>query len=103
MFAEVIVNRKNLGVLWKKLFNIDITDAVKTGINQLEIRVTNTWWNRLVGDEKYPNGFPGSDYHQPRTFATVKAWSANDELLPSGLLGPVRIVAEKQINIISTR
>ncbi len=97
MMAEVIVNGKNLGILWKKPFRVDITNAVKPGENELEIRVTNTWWNRLVGDEKYPQGFPGSEVDHPRTFTTTKGWNSESELLPSGLLGPVKIVVEKEI------
>ncbi|HRI61075.1 MAG TPA: glycosyl hydrolase, partial [Saprospiraceae bacterium] len=45
--AEVLVNGKNLGILWKTPFKIDITGALKNGENQLEIRVTNVWVNRL--------------------------------------------------------
>lgn len=92
MMAEVIVNGKNLGVLWKKPYKTDITNATRKGGNQLEIRVTNTWWNRLVGDEKYPEGFPGSQVHAPRTFATVKGWKREDDLLDAGLIGPVVVV-----------
>ena len=58
--AEVLLNGKNLGVLWKPPFIIDITGAAKPGENRLEVRVTGTWRNRLIGDAKYPNGFPGS-------------------------------------------
>jgi hypothetical protein len=92
MMAEVIVNGENLGVLWKYPYQVDISDYIQPGKNQLEIRITNTWWNRLIGDAKYPEGFPGSDYHKSRTFTTVKAWNADDELMPAGLLGPVRIL-----------
>jgi hypothetical protein len=94
VMAEVTVNGNNKGVLWKKPYKADITDVVKPGRNRLTVRVTNTWWNRLVGDEKYPEGFPGSDFHSKRTFATVKGWGAENELLESGLNGPVRIILE---------
>lgn len=89
MMAEVLVNGKNLGILWTKPYKVDITEAANAGVNRLEIRITNTWWNRLVGDEKYPSGFPGSVPGSPKTFATVKAWTADDPLLESGLIGPV--------------
>jgi len=95
MMAEVILNGKKMGILWKEPFRLEITPAAKPGANLLEIRVTNTWWNRLVGDEKYPHGFPGSEVNHPRTFTTTKAWNADSELLPSGLMGPVRIEAER--------
>ena len=91
MIAEVILNGKNLGIVWKKPFRLEITSAVKSGLNDLELRITNTWWNRLVGDEKYPQGFPGSRVNHPRTFTTTKAWNADSKLLPSGLLGPVKM------------
>jgi len=99
VMAEIIVNGQNLGILWKKPFAIDITRAIHEGFNEIEIRITNTWWNRLVGDEKYPEGFPGSTIAQPRTFTTYKAWKANDDLMLSGLLGPVKFYIEKQYNI----
>jgi len=103
MMAELIVNGNNLGVLWKKPFQADITHAIRTGENDLEIRITNTWWNRLVGDEKFPQGFPGSGTKHPRTFTTHKAWNAESQLMPSGLLGPVRIGLEKVVNISEQR
>jgi hypothetical protein len=49
--AEVLVNGKSLGVLWKAPFRIDISDALHTGDNQLQVRVTNTWVNRVIGDK----------------------------------------------------
>jgi hypothetical protein len=95
--AEFIVNGSNLGILWKKPYKVDITDFVRSGENVIEIHVTNTWWNRLVGDEKYPDGFPGSDAKENKTYTTHKAWTAEDELLESGLLGPVQIIIEKKL------
>ncbi len=83
--AEVIVNGKNLGVVWKTPFRIDITDAVKGGKNDLEIKVTNLWVNRLIGDAQ-----PGVT--EKITFTTMPFYRADAELLPSGLLGPVRLV-----------
>ncbi len=114
--AEVIVNEKNMGILWKRPFRIDITDAVKTGENKLEVRVTNLWPNRLIGDEQFPEEneyytvpFEGQQgggikimpewYVQgkpkpksPRvTFTTWKHYSADSPLLESGLIGPVTL------------
>jgi hypothetical protein len=97
VIAEVIVNGRNLGILWNKPFVMDITDAVHEGINQIELRITNTWWNRLVGAEKYPDGFPGSSGQHTKTYTTYKGWNADDRLMPSGLLGPVRVYFEKKV------
>lgn len=83
--AEVVLNGKNIGTAWKKPFKLDITEGVKTGENVLEIRVTNTWVNRLIGDAQ-------PDVKNKITFTTMPFYQANSPLLPSGLLGPVVIL-----------
>ena len=50
--AEVIINGKPAGIVWKKPFELDITDSLIEGKNRLEIRVTNLWVNRLIGDQQ---------------------------------------------------
>ena len=40
--------------LWKPPFRLDISDVVKSGKNELEVKVTNLWVNRLIGDEHFP-------------------------------------------------
>ncbi|MDR0609385.1 MAG: hypothetical protein LBG58_04700 [Planctomycetaceae bacterium] len=53
--AEVVVNGKERGVLWTLEKSVDITDFINTDKeNTLEIRVTNLWCNRLIGDAKLP-------------------------------------------------
>ncbi len=86
--AEVTLNGKSLGVIWKKPFVIDISNAIQGGNNTLEIKVVNPWVNRLIGDAQ-----PGA---QKITFTTMPFYQANAPLMPAGLLGPVRIV-EKTI------
>lgn len=82
--AEVIVNGKNVGVVWKKPFRVDITEAVKTGDNSIQITVTNLWPNRLIGDAQ-------PDVKQKTTFTTMPFYRADSPLLPSGLLGEVKV------------
>lgn len=84
--AEVIVNGKSLGVVWKEPFALDITSALKDGENELTIKVVNLWVNRLIGDEQ-----PGARKY---TYTPAKFFSAGDPLLPSGLLGPVTLKYE---------
>jgi hypothetical protein len=55
VMAEVLVNGKNLGVWWKPPFRAGIADAAKQGRNELEVRVTNLWPNRMIGDEQFPD------------------------------------------------
>ncbi|MBI1780909.1 MAG: glycoside hydrolase, partial [Sphingobacteriales bacterium] len=84
--AEVIVNGKSLGILWKKPFRVSISGALKPGNNKLEIKVTNLWVNRLIGDAQ-PN------VTNKITYTTMPFYQANSPLLPSGLLGPVKLTS----------
>ncbi|WP_346854538.1 glycosyl hydrolase [uncultured Draconibacterium sp.] len=86
--AEVTVNGKNLGVIWKKPFKIDISDVAQTGENKLEINVINLWVNRLIGDLQ-------PDATEKITYTTMPFYQANSPLLSSGLLGPVKVIAVK--------
>ena len=107
--AEVRLNGKDLGVLWKPPFRVEVTDAIRAGKNRLEIRVTNLWPNRLIGDEQLPDDhewkvkelrtwpdwlLTGKPSPMGRfTFTTWHHWTKDSPLLPSGLLGPVTIRA----------
>src|SRR6185295_16882070 len=48
--AEVTVNGKPLGVVWRTPFRVDATSALKPGANTVEVKVVNLWVNRIVGD-----------------------------------------------------
>lgn len=118
VIAEVRLNGTNLGVLWTRPFLVDLTSAARAGANRLEVRVTNLWPNRLIGDEQEPDDDvfrPGAgrsgfaalsggaiealpDWYlkgqpRPRTrrvaFTTWKHHTKDAPLLESGLIGPV--------------
>jgi hypothetical protein len=120
VIAEVLLNGTNLGVLWTRPFLVDVTRAVRAGANLLEVRVTNLWPNRLIGDEQEPDedayrpgagrsGFAAlsggaiealPDWYlkgQPRppsrrvAFTTWKHHTRESPLLESGLIGPVML------------
>jgi hypothetical protein len=65
----------------------------------VEVKVTNLWRNRIMGDAKFPDGFPGGP--QPKEFKTfildASRLRPGAPLAPSGLLGPVRLVAEQSL------
>jgi hypothetical protein len=90
--AEITLNGKSLGVLWKEPFRADITEAAKVGMNKLEIRVTNLWPNRLIGDQKLPE-------NERITWASVQPYKADSLLLPSGLLGPVSVLSAEILTL----
>jgi len=112
VIAEVLVNGKSIGTLWKEPYQIDLTSAVSVGQNRLEVRVANLWANRLIGDESLP---PENEYAkgvekgilklpdwylkgEPKppggrvTFLTWHFYEANEPLTEAGLLGPVRLL-----------
>ena len=82
--AEVTLNGKSLGILWKEPFQADVTGAVKEGENTLRIKVTNLWPNRLIGDQKL-------EEKDRVTWTSVSLYKVTDPLLPSGLIGPVTL------------
>ncbi len=57
VIAEVAVNGKSLGAVWKPPYRVDVTDALRPGSNDLEVRVTTLWPNRLIGDEQLPEEY----------------------------------------------
>ncbi len=107
--ARLRVNDRDFGVLWKPPFRIDVTRALRSGENHIEVRVTNNWPNRLIGDEQLPpdgtkwqgdrlaewpkwvrDGKPRP--RSPRyTWTTWRHYRADSPLLESGLLGPVQL------------
>ncbi|MBO7720883.1 MAG: hypothetical protein J6T01_00600 [Kiritimatiellae bacterium] len=114
--AKVTVNGREYDALWRPPFRLDITDAVKNGPVDLAVSVANLWANRLIGDDilhepdcewtgsvvkgvkeialkKIPEWVKaGKPSPTGRcTFTTWKHWDKHDALLPSGLLGPVRL------------
>lgn len=86
--ARVKVNGHDLGLLWKVPYRVEISDALVSGENVLEVTVTNSWVNRLVGDAKLPEGAA------KLTTTSYQHYKAEDEPLPAGLIGPVRLLAE---------
>ena len=114
--AQVTANGKAFDALWRPPFRLDVTEAVKGDRLDLEITVANLWANRLIGDDRQfapdcewkgevvrgvkeigireipawvKDGKPSPTGRH--TFTTWKHWDKDDELLPSGLLGPVRL------------
>jgi hypothetical protein len=84
--AEVSVNGKYQGIVWKTPFRIDVTQALVPGSNQIVVQVTNLWVNRMIGDQQR---WALKKY----AFADFTPYKADSPLLPSGLLGPVRLLS----------
>ncbi|SLK02966.1 glycosyl hydrolase [Novosphingobium mathurense] len=86
--AQVSVNGVDVGTAWHAPYRLDIGKAVRKGQNSLEIRVANTWVNRLIGDQQ--------EGAQKITWTAMPTYRADAPLRPSGLIGPVRLVEESK-------
>jgi len=109
VLAGVTLNGEFLGTLWKPPYRIDISDAVRPGINDVEIEVVNLWVNRLIGDAQFPDpvrrvgrfpvefpgwlkdGAPIPPSFERKTIAAVVHQDSDAPLVSSGLLGPLSI------------
>jgi hypothetical protein len=112
--ARVRLNGKDLGVVWCAPWRVEMTGVAEPKGNRLEITVANLWPNRLIGDEQLPAdcdyGRAGNLARWPEwlvkgeprpssgryTFSTWKHFGRDSALLPSGLLGPVTMLAERR-------
>ncbi len=83
--AEVTVNGKALGLVWKTPFRVDATSALRPGANKVEVKVISLWANRIIGDRQ-------ANAPKQYTFTSPKFYKADAPLVQSGLLGPVQVV-----------
>jgi hypothetical protein len=118
VMARVTLNGKDLGILWKTPYRVEVTDCVKAGRNDLRVQVTNLWINRMIGDEQLPedsdrNG-DGTLKAWPQwledgkpsptgryTFTSWRLWRKDSPLQSSGLIGPVTLIPEAQATLTS--
>lgn len=78
--AEVIVNGQSTGILWRAPFRCRVDKLLHKGDNTIQVKVTNLWVNRLIGDEQ-----PGA---KRLTWTSRKFYDSTDPLRQSGMLGP---------------
>ena len=116
VMARVRLNGRDLGILWKAPYRLDLAAAAKPGRNHLEVEVVNLWANRLIGDEalkpdgkrdkagvllEWPrwllDGKPSPSGR--RSFVTFPLWKKNEALRPSGLLGPVTLRFPQKLRV----
>ena len=87
--ASVKLNGIDLGAVLFSPMRVDVSGAIKKGVNKLEIEVVNRWPNRLIGDGKLPEDQRRTKTNVPDYYRKPKEGEHN--LLPSGLLGPVEL------------
>ena len=79
-------------MLWKPPFRVAISAAARPGQNLLEVKITNLWPNRLIGDQLLPE-------EERFTRTNVKKFNKDSPLLESGLLGPVKLLAPVRVRV----
>ena len=84
--ATVKVNGVDCGTIWTQPYSIDITKTLKHGENKVEIFVTNTWHNRLIGDDLVAP-------EKRITWTTAPFRLKGKALQPAGIVGAVKIIA----------
>jgi hypothetical protein len=110
--ARVRINGKDAGLLWTAPYAVEIGHLLQSGDNRIEIEVANLWVNRLISDAALPDtsGYKQEDRVPERqmldwysankpapagprkTFTTQQFYKADDAPLPSGLIGPVKLI-----------
>ncbi|MDR1098584.1 MAG: glycosyl hydrolase [Tannerella sp.] len=107
VMAKVWLNGREAGTVWTCPWQLNISDYIKTGENELKIEVVNLWVNRMIGDDylpydgiqqgKWPEWIEkGTPHTRTRyTFSTFNPYNRDTPLSPSGLSGPVRILEAK--------
>jgi len=110
VMARIKVNGRDCGIAWKPPYRVDITAAVQPGAVDVEVSVVNLWINRMIGDEQLPLDAHWKDFEtllewpdwfaagKPRpsgryTFSSCRHYQKDSPLVPSGLLGPVKVVS----------
>ena len=83
--ARVKVNGRDVGGLWTAPYEVPVTDALKDGVNELEVEVCTSWVNRLIGDASLPA-------EKRLTWISTGGYKPNSPLRPAGLVEPVRLV-----------
>ncbi|MEI6277753.1 MAG: glycosyl hydrolase [Verrucomicrobiae bacterium] len=113
--ARVRLNGRDLGVVWCAPWQVEIpAGLLKSADNELEIEVANLWPNRLIGDASLPpdkrrivTNVATYESVNSDGFRGINAWARGSckscsermktgkpaDLLPSGLLGPVRVMS----------
>ena len=77
--AEVFVNGQRAGLVWCSPWDINVTPLLKKGTNSIEVRVANSWANRMILDASLPEA-------ERITWASFPIVKATDPLIPAGLV-----------------
>jgi hypothetical protein len=83
---RVRVNGQDAGGVWTAPYRVAVTPFLKKGSNAIEVQVTNTWLNRILGDRHLPE-------QERHVTPHTTAWKSDTPLQAAGLIGPVQLVS----------
>jgi len=86
--ADVTLNGQHVGAYWKAPFLVDVTGLLKEGENQLEVKVSNLWINRMIGDSR-------PEVTEKISWTPYPFYRPTSQMSSSGLIGPVKVIAKK--------
>lgn len=90
--AVIYINGKHAGDLWHPPYKLNITRLLKSGVNQIEVRVANTAMNEMAG-RPLPN-YRLLNMRFGRRFTPEQ--SNLTHTLPSGLLGNITLLRRSE-------
>lgn len=85
--ASLSVNGHACGVRWMPPYSFDITDYARDGINDLEVKVTSLYANRLVGDALLPED-------ARKLKVSWQHYDGKEALIETGLTGGVSLLQD---------
>ena len=100
--AEVEINGKPVGLVWAPPYRLDVTAALRPGVNRLDMNVTNEWTNRQIGDRLLPpekRVLFEAGAAPPQAGGGMSLFGRAQQPAESGLLGSVRFVAVRAAEV----
>ena len=85
--ARVVLNGIDCGTVWTAPFRIDVTSALRSGRNALDVHVATPWRNRLIAEATWPSG----EMFEPMT----SVFEPTAEALPAGIRGRVSLITTR--------
>lgn len=95
--AKVQINGQDAGTAWMRPYRLEAGRFLKRGANRIRVEVTNLLINQILGQG--PIDYSKVYALHGRRFPAGDEWDVIRDPLPSGLLGPVRLVFYKYMPV----
>jgi hypothetical protein len=83
--ARVTVNGVTVGGRFCPPYSFEIPEGIlRAGQNELAVEVANSWYNRLIGDEKFPSDVEYNEFRGGRLATGIPDWVTKGGKSPNG-------------------